>query len=198
MFQNKNKINVIIATDQYLIRVGIQSIIHHIGIEPSYINLRKLDDIDIEYYCENDYLIVHHKILNKPKTQHIRKLNETFKGKLLILGNEMMNQLAIRDIIYPEDSKTKTVEKFQNFFSTIRNEETIPENGVISTREIDILKEVALGYSNKEIADRLFISINTVITHRKNLTEKLGIKTISGLTVYALMNNLINPDDVTT
>jgi DNA-binding CsgD family transcriptional regulator len=44
---------------------------------------------------------------------------------------------------------------------------------------------------NKEIADKLGISLHTVISHRKNLTEKLGIKTVSGLTVYAMMHKLI-------
>lgn len=62
----------------------------------------------------------------------------------------------------------------------------------LSNREIDVLKLVALGYSNKEIADKLFISTHTVMSHRKNITEKLGIKSISGLTVYAIINNYID------
>ena len=66
----------------------------------------------------------------------------------------------------------------------------------LSERETDILKHVAFGYTNQEIADRLFLSIHTVTTHRKNITRKLGIKTVSGLTVYALMNKLILPSQV--
>lgn len=61
----------------------------------------------------------------------------------------------------------------------------------LSAREKDILVAVAGGATNKEIADRLNISIHTVVTHRKNISRKLGIRTISGLTVYAIMNNLI-------
>ena len=53
-----------------------------------------------------------------------------------------------------------------------------------------------MGFANKEIADKLFISIHTVISHRKNITEKLGIKSISGLTVYAIMNNLLDLEDI--
>src|SRR5680860_75137 len=49
----------------------------------------------------------------------------------------------------------------------------------LTNREIDVLKLVALGNSNKEIADKLFISTHTVMSHRKNMTEKLGIKSIS-------------------
>lgn len=66
----------------------------------------------------------------------------------------------------------------------------------LSQRETNVLKQVALGKTNKEIADKLFLSPHTVITHRKNITRKLGIYTVSGLTVYALINNLIKPSEV--
>lgn len=66
----------------------------------------------------------------------------------------------------------------------------------ISNREKDILKLVALGFTNKEIADKKFISIHTVITHRKNITAKLGIRTIAGLTVYAVLNGIISSTEI--
>lgn len=62
----------------------------------------------------------------------------------------------------------------------------------LSAREKEILVCVAKGLLNKEIADHFNISIYTVITHRKNITRKTGIKTVAGLTVYALLNNLID------
>ena len=68
----------------------------------------------------------------------------------------------------------------------------------LTAREKDVLNLVALGHSNKEIADKLFISIHTVISHRKNITEKLGIKSISGLTVYAMLNKIIDTDQMNT
>ena len=61
----------------------------------------------------------------------------------------------------------------------------------LSDREKEILVSVAKGLINKEIADKYNISIHTVISHRKNITRKTGIKTVAGLTVYALLNNLI-------
>ena len=65
-----------------------------------------------------------------------------------------------------------------------------------SQREKEILICVAKGMLNKEIADQYNISIYTVITHRKNITRKTGIKTVAGLTVYALLNNLIDMNSV--
>ncbi|MCH5305695.1 MAG: helix-turn-helix transcriptional regulator [Rikenella sp.] len=67
----------------------------------------------------------------------------------------------------------------------------------LSAREIQVLQLVVSGAINKEIADRLHISLNTVLTHRKNITAKLGIKTISGLTLYALMHGYISTDTIT-
>lgn len=66
------------------------------------------------------------------------------------------------------------------------------EAGELSAREKEILVCVAKGLLNKEIADQLNISIHTVITHRKNITHKTGIKTVAGLTVYALINGLLD------
>ena len=66
----------------------------------------------------------------------------------------------------------------------------------LSDREKEILVSVARGLLNKEIADRHNISINTVITHRKNITRKIGIKTVPGLTAYAILNNLIDINEI--
>ena len=64
-------------------------------------------------------------------------------------------------------------------------------NYELTKRELDVLVKIAKGLMNKEIADKLNISIHTVISHRKNITRKTNIKSVAGLTMYALMNNLI-------
>lgn len=66
------------------------------------------------------------------------------------------------------------------------------ETEELSAREKEILVCVAKGMINKEIADRNGISVSTVITHRKNITRKTGIRTVAGLTVYAILNGLID------
>ena len=66
----------------------------------------------------------------------------------------------------------------------------------LTDRESEILVAVAKGMTNKEIADVHHISVHTVISHRKNITRKTGIKTVSGLTVYALLNNLLDQSEV--
>ena len=66
----------------------------------------------------------------------------------------------------------------------------------LTDRELTVLKLVALGLTNNDIGEKLYISIHTVMTHRKNITRKLGIKTVSGLTVYAILNKLIKAEEL--
>lgn len=66
----------------------------------------------------------------------------------------------------------------------------------LSAREIEVLVLITKGLINKEIADKLNIGLTTVITHRKNITEKLGIKSVSGLTIYVVMNGYVEADRI--
>ena len=66
----------------------------------------------------------------------------------------------------------------------------------LSAREIEVLFLITKVLINKEIADKLNIGLTTVITHRKNITEKLGIKSVSGLTIYAVMNGYVEADRI--
>lgn len=80
--------------------------------------------------------------------------------------------------------------------TTVPKNDKSSENIELSNREKNVLIEVAKGFTNKEIADKLSISTHTVISHRKNISRKTGIKTVSGLTLYALFNNLVSQEDL--
>jgi DNA-binding CsgD family transcriptional regulator len=99
------------------------------------------------------------------------------------------------ELITINDDTETIYTKLEKIITTSKVKPKVSEE-TLSEREKDVLKEVALGYANKEIADRLFISIHTVISHRKNITEKLGIKSISGLTVYAILNKIIDTSTI--
>ena len=62
----------------------------------------------------------------------------------------------------------------------------------LTPREVEVLSLVAQGLINKEIADRLHISLATVITHRKNIVEKLGVRSVPALTMYAVINGYVD------
>ncbi len=119
-------------------------------------------------------------------------------GRIFIIENKPCTNIIrpyIYDIVKQSDTE-ELLNKRLKYFLSISDIEVNNSNDVISEREKEIVKLVALGKTNKEISDCLFISPHTVITHRKNITSKLGIKTIAGLTVYAVLNGIINPDDV--
>lgn len=67
---------------------------------------------------------------------------------------------------------------------------------LLSPREKEILRMAVMGFVNKEIADRYNISLTTVISHRRNICEKLGFKSLSALTVYAVVNDIVKIEEI--
>jgi len=63
---------------------------------------------------------------------------------------------------------------------------------ILSNRELEVMSLIVQGYINKEIADKLNIGLSTVITHRKNIMDKLGMKSVSALTIYAVMHGYVD------
>ena len=67
---------------------------------------------------------------------------------------------------------------------------------ILSNRELEVLSLIVQGYINKEIADKLNIGLATVITHRRNIMDKLGIKSVSALTIYDVMHGYVDINDI--
>lgn len=80
--------------------------------------------------------------------------------------------------------------------ATANTEEVKRNEDALSDREREIVHCVVCGLSNKQIADELFISLNTVLTHRKNIARKLNIHSVAGLTIYAIVNKIVNIDEL--
>lgn len=115
----------------------------------------------------------------------------------IALETNYMDDFALKyfdGVIGINDSKLKIINKMNQIAQSDKGERS--DDVELSKREIDVLVAVAKGMMNKEIADQMNLSIHTVISHRKNITRKTGIKSVSGLTVYALLNNLIDENEV--
>lgn len=121
-------------------------------------------------------------------TELIRKENSVYV--VADKPDSVIHSLPYKGIFFIHDNLTEIQKKLNGFFPSLPQKTVEPDE--LTNREIEVLKLVAQGNSNKEIADYLSISIHTVISHRKNICSKLEIKTISGLTLYASINNLIN------
>lgn len=115
-------------------------------------------------------------------------------GKVVVMycGTEPHAETCTLDTSAPQHELIHAVRRFFGGENGHPAEERHKE---LSSREVQVLKLVASGAINKEIADRLSISFNTVLTHRKNITAKLGIKTVSGLTFYAITNGYVSSAD---
>ena len=96
----------------------------------------------------------------------------------------------------PEDELVKAILKIAQYgHSGGKNLPELPQvlkNKILSNREIEVMSLIVQGLINKEIAEKLNISLTTVITHRKNIMDKLGMKSVSALTIYAVMHGYID------
>ena len=93
-------------------------------------------------------------------------------------------------VIEINDTRSKIINKMNGF---VQHETAKGTDDVeLSKRETDVLVAVAKGMMNKEIADQMNISIHTVISHRKNIARKLNIHSTAGLTIYAIVNKLVD------
>lgn len=95
-----------------------------------------------------------------------------------------------------------SADELKHKLERLNTEEISPEEGesddqqTLSSREKEIVVCVVKGMTNREIADRLYLSTHTVITHRRNIARKLQVHSASGLTVYAIVNKLIELKDL--
>ena len=191
-----SKIAFIIAEKSYLIRKGLISIIEKIPNTQVLHIFDNAEDFNFLNNYEFDFLIACPELLNSISKKLIDKIPK--KSQIIVLKDKPAHLKNIKnsETIYLDDTQNCILRKLNHLIGNKENSSkktSFPDE--ISSREADILKNIALGFSNKEIADKLFISTHTVITHRKNITRKLGIKTVPGLTIYAILNKLIDIND---
>jgi DNA-binding NarL/FixJ family response regulator len=188
---------ILIGSESFLIRQGLMQLLKSVNVQFEVLEA----ETEEELYQQNDKSKPTILLLDPEVLQDVHQfLHDTSRQKLPVIAGICRNADSDDDklfhkCIYLYDSKKSLIEKLQQL-TEIQNEINGTQSSELSEREIAILKKVALGYTNKEISDQLHISPHTVVTHRKNITAKLGIKTISGLTVYALINNFISTEDV--
>ena len=189
--------SIVIAEPSYMLKRGLSAIIKDI-VQTEIIFVS--DMAELNHYLESnmvDCIIINEKLL-KDKDSRDLLFHYQSASKLLALTDNTNNLPArdnfeaLIDISAPKESIIPILEEAL----TDDSEPGESRSSILSDREKEVLKQVALGYTNQEIADRLFISKHTVISHRKNITSKLGIKTVSGLTVYAVLNDLIPKDQI--
>ncbi|MCD8100947.1 MAG: response regulator transcription factor [Alistipes sp.] len=146
-----------------------------------------------------DIIILNPSLLDRSRNQPIRTTYPIFNDSLLIaLVYELFPEPLLKQfdgIITVHDEPRQIARKIRTAMDERSGNEDTNIGNDLSDREKEILVSVAKGATNKEIAVEHNISVHTVISHRKNISRKTGIKTVSGLTIYAVINGLIDISD---
>ncbi|MDL2227357.1 LuxR C-terminal-related transcriptional regulator [Odoribacter sp. OttesenSCG-928-L07] len=146
-----------------------------------------------------EIIIINPILIDNEKQHSIKSLFHEFSevGIVALIYSHISSDILRQydGIIEINDTFGKIESILNSALKVTDSKKDLYNNHELTDREKDVLIAVAKGLMNKEIADKLNISIHTVISHRKNITRKTGIKSVSGLTVYALINNLIDKEE---
>lgn len=146
--------------------------------------LKELKDIIIRYYPEKSNNLLNAVLFD------IINCEQDLTSHCLVEDNIFIPE--VEKLEQKLKAERKTANNESNFTESAENERL----EVLSLREKEIIECVAKGMSNKEIAETLCLSINTVTTHRRNISTKLGIHTPAGLAIYAIVNKLVDIKDL--
>jgi DNA-binding CsgD family transcriptional regulator len=189
---------ILIVEPSIIVQKGISSVIKSIDISMTTIcsdSLYNSLKISPDTICK--IILVNPTIFNNCKNA-LNKFSTHFQGMPLIgLISTYYNRnlcSSFVDCIYLNDERN-TIENIITKHLTLKNETKGTPDNRLSEREIEVLKLLVSGRLNKEIAEILFISIHTVVTHRKNISTKLDVKSTAAMAIYAVANNIIDLND---
>lgn len=138
-------------------------------------------------------LFVRHSALFRPYRRRV----------ILLAGGSVPPELADMRRLNILHSEEELVRDIMHMHRSVHHDAHDPapdasaaQGPVLSAREAEVLALIARGHINKEIAQRLGIGLTTVISHRRNLMEKLGIRSVSGLTLYAVTRGYVEADEL--
>ena len=194
----------ILHIDSYIIRLGLISTLNRIqGVRV--LKEFKANESFISF-LENhpvDYIIIDQAGFDRLMDLYISK-PELLELTILLKDSSMedLNKGVPRgDVpatLYLTDEKETIIQTLQNLLHHRDGSSTKNSSEDLSPRETTIVRLVSMGLTNRQIAEKLFLSAHTVMTHRKNINSKLGIKSVSGLTIYAIVNNIITIEEVSS
>jgi DNA-binding NarL/FixJ family response regulator len=192
------KYTVAIIESSPVISKGISAILHDflfigrvVELNPDYLWTEQ-----IEMYLPDAIIINSLMTENIASIKHL--LNSEKKVLLIAINSHLVKEkhLSHFDASFSIYDNPDTIEAKLKILQTHADTAIHSYTNELSDREKEILIALTKGLSNKEIADFFNISIHTVITHRRNITRKLDIHSVSGLTVYAIVNKLIDIGEI--
>ncbi len=145
-------------------------------------------------------IIINPQLFDYHKRSVVSTVHDEFQNTHLIaLVTSLIDSQQLRQfsgIIEINDDKQRVKSAINQVITEIKSDNDDSDAAPLSEREKEVLICLSKGQRNNEIAEALNISVHTVITHRKNIVRKTGIKSVAALTVYAILNNLIDQKDI--
>jgi len=197
---NKELLIIAIAEPSVIIRSGITVVLKRIpGFRIQPVEIISLDSLTNYLHSHKpDILILNPAFWGYYDIGRLKEetANPKLKSMALLFSSIDVNLLRNYDeTISIYDSVDQLKEKLESLFKST-SKETTDESTTLSNREKEIITCIVKGLTNKEIAAELFLSIHTVISHRRNIATKLEIHSTAGLTIYAIVNKLVELDDI--
>ena len=198
------KSGFILVIDSYLVRKGMVSLLQKISgiaILQEFHNTESLSSYLLKQSV--DFMIISQSLFEASSELFIHDPVLLEKTVLLKDGDREKKKdgdagSQVHASIHLDEEKEEIIEKIQSMLGLAKSGNRDLAQAELSPRETTIVRLVSMGLTNRQIADNLFLSTHTVMTHRKNISSKLGIKSVSGLTVYAIVNNIITIEEVTS
>jgi DNA-binding CsgD family transcriptional regulator len=190
---DKCKVHIAVIEPSDIIYEGLANLLLKSEKHYYLYRLNELEDFNKNYGEVNFNIGIINPSVLQNKTNEFQKLKKTnvtisFIGLVYtFFDTQFLN--IFDDTISVTDPIDSIAHKLNTLFNKCSCSGNHQEN--LSERESEILVQLVKGLSHKEIADLLNISIHTVTSHRKNIIEKTGIKSLSGLTIYAISKKII-------
>lgn len=193
-------IKIAVAEPSLIIRNGMLSVLKRLsGLNIQIVEIPDVPKLDMILRMQHpDILIINPMLLGVFSLQQIKGDVEFRKLKCVALQISLTDREAMKDYdqtISVYDTAEQIKEKIQQLQAELSEGDEEPTEQ-LSTREKEIIVCVVKGMTNKQVADQLCLSIHTVITHRRNIAAKLQIHSSAGLTIYAIVNKLVELNEI--
>ena len=191
-------VKITVAEPSVIIRSGIIAVIGSAeNLKAEIYEVSEIDQLrNVLSWQHPDILLVNPASLGLFPLQQLKKDTGNPDMKCVALQFAFTDHAALKsydDAISVYDSAETVNDKLARLVSEPERDK---RHESLSGREKEVIACVVQGMTNKQIADKLFISTHTVITHRRNISAKLGIHSPAGLTIYAIVNKLVQLDDI--
>ncbi len=193
-------LHIAIAEPSLIIRSGLIAVLRRL----STLDIRIVEAADLSRLCETlrqtrpEILIINASLLPVLPVERIRETSAMPRLKCIVLRSALTGDAAVEGCdgdISLMDTAEQIKEKLLRVHTADRTDDEESSDS-LSAREREIIVGVVRGLTNKQIAEQLFLSPHTVITHRRNIASKLQIHSAAGLTVYAIVNHLVELNDI--